>query len=75
MTGVFPDYPAPVIGNTGAGTELTMMRWGMPPPPRTGGPPVHFMDARLIQQFFLHQAAVVPVLRGDQPPSDAEKPR
>jgi putative SOS response-associated peptidase YedK len=41
MTGVFPDYPAPVIRNTGAGTELTMMRWGMPPPPpRTGGPPV-----------------------------------
>jgi putative SOS response-associated peptidase YedK len=26
MPGVFPDYPA--------------MRWGMPPPPRTGGPPV-----------------------------------
>jgi putative SOS response-associated peptidase YedK len=22
------------------GRELTMMRWGMPPPPRTGGPPV-----------------------------------
>ena len=40
MTGVFPDYPAPVIRNTGTGTELTMMRWGMPPPPRTGGPPV-----------------------------------
>ena len=40
MTGVFPDYPAPVIRNAGAGTELSMMRWGMPPPPRTGGPPV-----------------------------------
>src|SRR5258708_24989160 len=39
MTGVFPDYPAPVIRNTDTGTELTMMRWGMPPPPRTGGPP------------------------------------
>src|SRR5256886_16326229 len=24
----------------GAGTEMTLMRWGMPPPPRTGGPPV-----------------------------------
>ncbi len=31
MTGVFPDFPAPVIRNAGA---------GMPPPPRTGGPPV-----------------------------------
>jgi putative SOS response-associated peptidase YedK len=31
MTGVFPDYPAPVIRNTGTGSELTMMRWGMPP--------------------------------------------
>src|SRR5205823_7310774 len=40
MTGVFPDYPAPVIRNTDSGTELAMMRWGMPPPPRTGGPPV-----------------------------------
>ena len=36
MTGVFPDYPAPMVRNTGTGTT---MRWGMPPP-RTGGPPV-----------------------------------
>jgi putative SOS response-associated peptidase YedK len=40
MPGVFPDYPAPVIRNTDAGTEMATMRWGMPPPPRTGGPPV-----------------------------------
>jgi len=40
MTGVFPDYPAPVDRNTEAGTEMTLMRWGMPPPSRTGGPPV-----------------------------------
>jgi putative SOS response-associated peptidase YedK len=40
MPGVFPDYPAPVIRNTSAGTEMVTMRWGMPPPPRTGGPPV-----------------------------------
>src|ERR1700679_2067738 len=40
MPGVFPDYPAPVIRNTGEGSVLTMMRWGMPPPLRTGGPPV-----------------------------------
>jgi putative SOS response-associated peptidase YedK len=40
MPGVFPDYPAPVIRNTETGTELVTMRWGMPPPPRTGGPPV-----------------------------------
>src|SRR6266446_6675455 len=40
MPGVFPDYPAPVIRNTGDGREMTLMRWGMPPPPRTGGPPV-----------------------------------
>ena len=36
MPGVFPDYPAPVIRNTDTGTEITTMRWGMPPPPRTG---------------------------------------
>src|SRR6516165_8998796 len=38
MPGVFPDYPAPVIRNTQSGTELTTMRWGMPPPARTRGP-------------------------------------
>jgi putative SOS response-associated peptidase YedK len=37
MPGVFPDYPAPVIRNTDTGTEMTLMRWGMPPPPRTAG--------------------------------------
>jgi putative SOS response-associated peptidase YedK len=40
MPGVFPDYPAPVIRNTDSGCKLAMMRWGMPPPQRTGGPPV-----------------------------------
>jgi putative SOS response-associated peptidase YedK len=40
MPGVFPDYLAPVIRESEGGRELTMMRWGMPPPPRTGGPPV-----------------------------------
>ena len=40
MPGVFPDYPAPVIRNNVTGTELAMMRWGMPPPLRTPGPPV-----------------------------------
>lgn len=38
MPGVFPDYPAPVIRNTDRGREMAMMRWGMPPPPRTPGP-------------------------------------
>ena len=40
MPGVFPNYPAPVIRNTANGTELVSMRWGMPPPRRTPGPPV-----------------------------------
>jgi putative SOS response-associated peptidase YedK len=40
MTGVFPDYPAPVIRNVGDAEEMVLMRWGMPAPPRTGGPPV-----------------------------------
>ena len=40
MRGVFPDYPAPVVRKAGAERELTMMRWGMPPPPKFGGPPV-----------------------------------
>lgn len=40
MPGVFPDYPAPVVRSTEGGRELIMMRWGMPPPPKFGGPPV-----------------------------------
>jgi hypothetical protein len=40
MPGVFPDYPAPVVRNAGIGRDLVMMRWGMPPPPKFGGPPV-----------------------------------
>jgi putative SOS response-associated peptidase YedK len=39
VAGVFPDYPAPVIRNTDHGTEFATMRWGMPPPPKFGGPP------------------------------------
>jgi putative SOS response-associated peptidase YedK len=37
MPGVFPDYPAPVIRNSGGELEMTMMRWGMPPPPKVAG--------------------------------------
>jgi putative SOS response-associated peptidase YedK len=40
MPGVFPDYPAPVVRNAGAERELVLMRRGMPPPPRTGEPPL-----------------------------------
>ena len=40
MPGVFPDYSAPVVRNAGTDREMVLMRWGMPPPPRTGGPPV-----------------------------------
>src|SRR5258707_7909325 len=40
MPGDFPDHPAPVVLNAGAERELTMMRWGMPPPSRTAGPPL-----------------------------------
>ena len=28
----FPDYPASVIRNSGGELEMTMMRWGKPPP-------------------------------------------
>jgi putative SOS response-associated peptidase YedK len=40
MPGVFPDYEAPVVRAQNGQRELIKMRWGMPPPPRTGGPPV-----------------------------------
>ena len=40
MPGVFPDYEAPVVRNHAERQELIKMRWGMPPPPKFGGPPV-----------------------------------
>ena len=32
MSGIFPDYPAPVVANTEEGRVMTLMRWGMPSP-------------------------------------------
>jgi putative SOS response-associated peptidase YedK len=40
MPSVFPDYSAPGVRNDGGERGLMMMRWGMPPPPKVGGPPV-----------------------------------
>jgi putative SOS response-associated peptidase YedK len=37
---MFPDYPVPVILNAGAERELILTRWGMPPPPKVGGPTI-----------------------------------
>ncbi|PZQ48843.1 MAG: DUF159 family protein [Rhodovulum sulfidophilum] len=34
MPGIYPDYPAPIVRNAGAGRELVMARWGMPTPPQ-----------------------------------------
>lgn len=30
MPGIFPDYAAPIVRNTGEGRELALVRWGMP---------------------------------------------
>jgi putative SOS response-associated peptidase YedK len=32
MTGIFPDYAAPIVRNQPDGRELGMVRWGMPSP-------------------------------------------
>jgi hypothetical protein len=40
MPGVFPDYPAPVVRNADSEREMVLMRWGMPPPPKSPWPPV-----------------------------------
>ena len=32
MTGIYPDYAAPIVRNTDGGPELAMGRWGMPSP-------------------------------------------
>ncbi|CAN7512320.1 SOS response-associated peptidase [Devosia sp. LjRoot3] len=30
QTGIFPDYPAPIVRNTSSGRELAKVRWGLP---------------------------------------------
>jgi putative SOS response-associated peptidase YedK len=40
MPGVFPDQEAPVVRNHDSQRELIKMRWGAPPPPKFGGPPI-----------------------------------
>src|SRR5262245_31634390 len=41
LPGVFPDTMAPVVRTARDGErELTMMRWGFPPPPNLGNAPV-----------------------------------
>lgn len=35
MSGVFPDYEAPVVRKHAEGRELIKMRWDMPPPPKS----------------------------------------
>jgi putative SOS response-associated peptidase YedK len=37
---IFPDNPAPVIRVNDGERELTLMRWGMPPPPQYPSPPI-----------------------------------
>jgi putative SOS response-associated peptidase YedK len=32
LSGIFPDYAAPIVRNRPEGRELTMARWGMPSP-------------------------------------------
>jgi putative SOS response-associated peptidase YedK len=36
----FQIFSRQLCTNAGTERELVLMRWGMPPPPRTGGPPV-----------------------------------
>ncbi|WP_407529497.1 SOS response-associated peptidase [Methylobacterium oryzisoli] len=40
LPGIFPDQLAPVVRAAESGRELTMMRWGFPPPPKVGTQPV-----------------------------------
>src|SRR5262252_1548212 len=62
MTGVFPDYPAPVIRNTDTERELAMMRWGMPPPPLHGRAAGHQHPQHLLPALAWLAQAGEPVL-------------
>ena len=69
-------YPAPMIRNTEAGSEMALMHEGMPPPPRTGGPPVANIRNTSQPQERLAQASE-PLLQlgGLQTKSRAERNR
>lgn len=38
LPGIFPDQDAPVVRRADGGHELTLMRWGFPPPPKGNRP-------------------------------------
>ena len=46
MPGVFPDYPAPVVRNSGGELEMTMMRWGIRCLPARNSPTSHDVRGR-----------------------------
>jgi putative SOS response-associated peptidase YedK len=62
-----------VIRNTDAGTEMVTMRWGMPPPPRTGGPPVTNIRNKphQVSGFFTTEANAAP--EGDAGATEEER--
>ena len=66
MPGVFPDYPAPVIRNKDTGRELAMIRWGMPPPFKTGGAPGHEHPQHIVSTLADVAEAGKPVSRSGQ---------
>jgi putative SOS response-associated peptidase YedK len=83
MSGVFPDYPAAVIRNTDAGTEMVTMRWGMPLAAR-GRPAGHQHPQHLVAALAHMAQAGAPLPRPGQQlrricaraePGDQEKGR
>ena len=84
MPGVFPDYPAPVIRNTDSGTEITLMRWGMPATAEDRRPAGHEHPQHLLAALARLAEAGEPLLGSGQQlrrvrtgakPGDEEKGR
>jgi putative SOS response-associated peptidase YedK len=46
MAGVFPELSGSVARNAGAEREPTMMRWGLPPAPKSLRPPITIFETR-----------------------------
>lgn len=50
LPAIFPDMMAPVVRQTPDGRELTMVRWGFPPPPKA--PPRPVTNVRNVQSPY-----------------------
>ncbi|BAQ49161.1 protein of unknown function DUF159 (plasmid) [Methylobacterium aquaticum] len=61
LPGIFPDQMAPVVHSVDGARVLTMMRWGLPPPPEGRHPAGHQRSQRRLALLAALAQACTPL--------------